>query len=77
MNFEARLCVDDTVKTVTLHFRPAGTSGWQSVGMPKRLGAYRAQVALDDRFAGGLEYYIETEGATQGSRSAPKRVSVQ
>lgn len=76
-SFTARLCVDDSAHTVVLNYRPAGTGSWQAVGMPKRLGAYRTVVQVDERFSGGLEYYIETDGVTHGSRSAPMRVNVQ
>jgi len=75
--FSANLCVEEGDPRVTLYYRPAGTGSWQSVGMPKRLGAYRTVVQIDERFSGGLEFYIETDGAAYGSRSGPKRVSVR
>lgn len=74
--FVAERCVDDG-QAVTLWFRPAGSDSWQSVAMPFRLGAHRAVVRADDRFSGGLDFFIETPGAAFGSRSEPKRVGVR
>lgn len=74
--FQANVCDQRPDVSVTLWYRPAGTSSWQSVRMPFRIGAYRAVVQVDERFSGGLEYYVETDGATYGGRSSPKRLSV-
>lgn len=74
--FEARLC-DEDGSPVTLWYRPAGSQTWQSVGMPLTLGAHRAVVPIDDRFVDGLDYYIQTTGASHGTRDNPKRVGVR
>jgi hypothetical protein len=77
LQIQATLCQEDPGKTVTLWYRPSGGDGWQAVGMPLRLGARRAIVKVDDRFAAGVQYYVETDGATAGSRANPRVVNVQ
>jgi hypothetical protein len=47
------------------------------MGMPLRIGSFRALVPIDERFSRGLEFYVETDGATAGSRSSPMRLKVQ
>ncbi|TVQ90950.1 MAG: hypothetical protein EA397_10660 [Deltaproteobacteria bacterium] len=74
--FEARLC-DEDGSPVTLWYRPAGAQTWQSVGMPLTLGAHRAVLPIDERFADGLDFYIQTTGASHGSRENPRRVGVR
>jgi hypothetical protein len=76
VTFSAERCVDDDT-AVTLWYRPSGSDGWLSVAMPFRLGAYRTSVKVDDRFASGLDYYVETRGAAHGSRANPHRVGVR
>jgi serine/threonine protein kinase len=74
--FAAKRCVDDGTP-VTLWYRPSGGEGWLSVSMPFRLGMYRASVKVDERFADGMDYYVETPGAGFGTRSDPRRVGVR
>lgn len=74
--FKARLCNEDG-SPVTLWYRPAGGSNWQSVGMPYALGAHRAVIKVDERFSSGLDYFIQTDGATYGTREDPHRVGVR
>jgi serine/threonine protein kinase len=75
-NFAVDLCSGDPARKVTLWYRPAGSGSWQAVRMPYRLGKFRATVSVDPRFSDGIDYYVETEGASAGSRSTPRSLAV-
>jgi eukaryotic-like serine/threonine-protein kinase len=73
ITFSAESCVP-AVNGVTLHYRPAGTDNWSMMKMPKRLGKHVAQVPIDERYQGGIQYYVVTEGASFGSAGNPKAI---
>lgn len=71
----ASLCSDDGT-AVVLWFKPVGSSAWESVNMPRRLGKHVQTVSVTERFAGGIEYYVTAGDYKDGSRLSPKRVMV-
>jgi serine/threonine-protein kinase len=70
-NFSAKLCVAGESE-VTLHYRPVGDADWSTMNMPLRLGKHVAQVPIDERYAGGLQYYVIAGSAWYGSASRPR-----
>jgi hypothetical protein len=72
--FKASLCDEDGAQ-VTLWFRAIGGT-WQSRLMPLALGSHTQKILLDETFRDGLEFYIQTGAASQGTASQPMRVEV-
>jgi len=70
-SFTASLC-SPADSEVTLHYRAVGAGDWSTMNMPLRLGKHVAQVPIDERYAGGIQYYVVTKNAGFGSASNPK-----
>lgn len=71
--FVVRLCVNTARPDVTLMYRAFGTNAsWQRRKMTNLAGQYRFAVTITESYPQGMEYYIETKGASLGSASSPK-----
>jgi len=71
--FVARLCVNASRASVTLVYRPVGRNKpWQRRKMTNLAGQFRFAVTITEQYPEGMEYYIETKGASFGSVSRPK-----
>ena len=75
VGFVVRLCHADRKPDVTLVYRPLGTGApWQKRKMTNLGGQYRFAVKINDTYGKGMEFYIETKGATYGTASNPKTI---
>jgi hypothetical protein len=70
LGLRAKTCLGQ-LAPVTLFYRPAGTDRWFSKQMAYRLGAWSASLPLAE-LADGVEWYLQSDGVTYGSTSAPK-----
>jgi serine/threonine-protein kinase len=71
LGFRAKTCLGRDAPA-TLHYRPAGGDGWFQKSMAFVSGAWSASLKLDGELAGGVDWYVQSDGVTFGSASRPK-----
>lgn len=68
LSVRARTCKDSEV---TVHYRVKGQGPWFTRKTRVVMGMHTTTIPVDAQFAGGLEWYLSSDGVTHGSPSRP------